>query len=91
MSKWIRRGTLPAVCVVAMATAGCGDYVRQGKGPSQATVAILAAAPGAEPDKFGGTLLSDVITLAAWNSAGRKLLLQSAGPTTIFGLGRSTT
>ena len=32
-----------------------------------------------------------VITLAAWNSAGRKLFDQSAGPTTILGVGRNTT
>ena len=36
------------------------------------------------------TLMSVVTTLVAWYSAGRKLLLHSAGPTTIFGLGRST-
>ena len=35
--------------------------------------------------------MSEVTTLVAWNSAGRKPLLQSAGPTTIFGLGRRTT
>ena len=86
MSKWIRRGTLPAVCVVAMATAGCGDYVRQGKGPSQATVAILAAAPGAEPDKFGGTLLSDVITLVKKTVNGAEVRV----PTVFNDLGRVT-
>ena len=34
--------------------------------------------------------LSDVSTLVAWYSAGRKPLLQSAGPTTIWLLGRRT-
>ena len=37
------------------------------------------------------TFMSAVITLVAWNSAGRKLFDHSAGPTTIFGVGRSTT
>ena len=37
------------------------------------------------------TFISAVLTLVAWYSAGRKLLLQRAGPTTIFGLGRRTT
>jgi len=62
MSKWIRQGTLPAVCLLALAAAGCGDLVRQGTGPSQATVAMLEAVSGAEPGKFGNTLASDVIT-----------------------------
>jgi len=53
------------MCAVlaAVAASGCGDYVRQGNGPTQATVAVLEGASGAEPGKFGGTMLSDVITL----------------------------
>ena len=37
------------------------------------------------------TAMSAVMTLVAWYSAGRKLLLHNAGPTTMFGVGRSTT
>jgi hypothetical protein len=53
------------MCAVlaAVAASGCGDYVRQGNGPAQAIVAVLEGASGAEPGKFGGTMLSDVITL----------------------------
>ena len=62
MSKWIRRGTVPALCLVALGAAGCGDYVREGRGPVSAIVALLQAAPGATPEELGGTLNSDVIT-----------------------------
>jgi hypothetical protein len=62
MSKWIRRGVLPAVGLLALAAAGCGDFVRQGTGPGLVTVAMLEAASGVTPNQFGNTLSSDVIT-----------------------------
>ena len=62
MSKWIRRGVLPAVCLLALAAAGCGDLVRQGHGPSLATVTMLEGSSGASPGEWAGTLLSDVVT-----------------------------
>ena len=62
MSKWIRRGTVPALCLVALGAAGCGEYVREGRGPVTAVVSMLEAAPGSTPEELGGTLHSDVIT-----------------------------
>jgi hypothetical protein len=52
-----------AAAWLAVLTAGCGDLVRQGRGPSQVVITRLEAASGAEPEEFGGTLSSDVITL----------------------------
>ena len=70
-----------------MIGAGCGSYVRdQGRGPTQATVAVLEAAPGAEPNKFGGTLASDVVTNVRKNVNGQIQIVP-----TIFGdVGRVT-
>ena len=62
MSKWIRRGALPAVALLALAATGCGDFIRQGTGPSLATVATLEASSGATPGIWSHTLTSDVIT-----------------------------
>jgi hypothetical protein len=47
---------------LAALSASCGEYVRQSSSPVQVVVLTLEAAPGAQADKFGGTLLSDVIT-----------------------------
>ena len=52
---------LLAVGVVA-ASSGCGHLATEGRSPVQLTIASLSAAPGATPDEFGGTLLSDVLT-----------------------------
>jgi len=50
------------VLAIAFSTS-CGDVVRQGTGSSFLIVTALEGAPGAEPTDFGGTLLSDVITV----------------------------
>ncbi len=53
-----------AVLAVAFGTASCtGDLTRQGQASSYLIVNELAAASGAEPDEFGGTLFSDVLTM----------------------------
>jgi hypothetical protein len=58
-----RRGfRVAAAILVATAPTACGDLQRQGTASSYLTVSSFQAAPGAEPEKFGGTLLSDVIT-----------------------------
>jgi len=62
MSNWIRRGSGPGLALMAVMTAGCGNLAQQGAGPSQAILSVIEAAPGAEPAKFGGTLLADVVT-----------------------------
>jgi hypothetical protein len=64
MSTTTHRTAIAALAACALIGAGCGSsYVRdQGRGPTQATVSLLEGAPGAEPDKFGTTLASDVLT-----------------------------
>jgi len=62
MSKWIRRGVLPAVGLLALSAAGCGDFVRQGTGPGLVTLAALEGASGVAPAEFSHTLASDVVT-----------------------------
>ena len=86
MSKLIRRGALPAVCLLALAAAGCGDLVRQGHGPSLATVSMLEGSSGAVPGEFGGTLSSDVVTYVERDVNG-----QTARVPTVFNdVGRAT-
>jgi hypothetical protein len=46
-----------------LASVSCGDLARQGTGSSYLQVGELVAASGAEPDKLGATLYSDVITV----------------------------
>lgn len=48
---------------VALAATGCGEVARQGRSPVQIVVGTFEAASGAQPEKFGGTLFSDVVTL----------------------------
>jgi hypothetical protein len=76
------------ICAVlaAVAASGCGDLVRQGNGPVQATVAMLEGASGAEPGKFGGTMLSDVVTLVKKTVNGQSVLV----PTVFNDIGRVT-
>jgi hypothetical protein len=64
-----------ALSIVALGS-GCGDVVRQGTGSSYLIINALEAAPGAEPTAFGGTLLSDVLTVVddvptVFNDVGR--------------------
>jgi len=74
----------------AMLSTACGDVVRQGTGGSFLIVSSLEGAPGAEPTEFGGTLLSDVITVVDdsptfFNDIGRvtfRLGLKDAGSPT---------
>ena len=61
-TKWMQRTTLGSIVTLAIVSAGCGDLARQGRSPVQLVINSLEAAPGAEPDEMGTTLLSDVIT-----------------------------
>ena len=56
--------TCLGICALALAVSasGCGEYVREGRGPVIAVVTAVEAASGVKPDEFGGTLDSDVIT-----------------------------
>ena len=62
MSAMFKSWKTLAVLAVAAAAAGCGDLATQGQAPAQLTIMSLTAASGAEPDDFGATLRSDVIT-----------------------------
>jgi hypothetical protein len=87
MSTTLHRTALAAMAASALLGAGCGSYVRdQGRGPTQATVAVLEGAPGAEPDKFGTNLSSDVITNVRKTIAGTQVLV----PTIFADNGRVT-
>jgi len=86
MSKWIGRGTLLTLGLTAVSAAGCGDYVRQGRGPVLATVASLEGSSGAQPGSFGGTLDSDVITYVKKTVGGATVQV----PTVFNDIGRAT-
>ena len=86
MSKWIRLGNLSAVGLLALAAAGCGDFLRQGTSPGLATVAMLEGAPGVTPDKFGNTMQSDVVTYVKKKING----VDTYVPTIFNDLGRAT-
>jgi hypothetical protein len=72
---------------LSVAVSSCGEMSRQGTASSYLIVRSLEAAPGAEPTEFGGTLLSDVITVVdgsatIFNDVGRvtfSLGLKDAG------------
>ena len=60
MGSGVPRWSAPSLrCSVG----GCGDVAREGTGSAFLIVDALEAAPGAEPDEFGSTLLSDVVTV----------------------------
>ena len=76
--------TLAAGVACAAALSGCSETIREGRGPVQAMVTTLEGAPGAEPNKFGGTLSSDVLTLVKKDENGVKVKV----PTIFNDLGR---
>jgi hypothetical protein len=49
--------------LLMLASTGCGDMTREGTGSAFLILDTLEAAPGAQPDEFGGNLQSDVITV----------------------------
>lgn len=61
-TMWKQRTAIGSIALLALVTAGCGDFVRQGRAPVQLVISSLEGASGAEPEDFGGTLNSDVIT-----------------------------
>jgi hypothetical protein len=57
------RTAFAVVAALALATAGCGKFVRdQGTSPAQVVIMSLTGASGAKPTQFGIPVLSDVIT-----------------------------
>ena len=79
-----------AIAAVALTGVSCGELTRQGTSASYLIVEVFEAAPGAEPEEFGGTLLSDVVTVVDdnptfFNDIGRvtfRLGLKDPGPPT---------
>jgi hypothetical protein len=62
-SKAVWGGAIRAVLALSLfAFSGCGDLVREGTGSAYLIVKSIEAASGAEPNDFGGNLLSDVVT-----------------------------
>lgn len=47
----------------ALLTSACGEVARTGRSPAYLQIVRLEGASGAEPDVFGNTLFSDVLTL----------------------------
>lgn len=63
VSTPIARCGLGLVAAAALLTTACGEVARTGRSPAYLVVNAFDAASGAEPDQFGGTLRSDVITI----------------------------
>jgi hypothetical protein len=59
----VGRTAIVLAFIAAVGAAGCGDVARQGTGSSYLILNQLDAASGAEPNRFGGTLNSDVLTV----------------------------
>ena len=55
--------TLFGVVAVSAATAGCGEFVRDGKSPARLVITSLQGASGAEPDELATVVRSDVLTM----------------------------
>ncbi|MGE0816398.1 MAG: hypothetical protein AB7O28_17445 [Vicinamibacterales bacterium] len=86
VSSFTRRATAVMVTAAAMWTAACGDVARSGRSPAYLVLVALDGASGAEPDKFGSTVSSDVVTLVEVDVNGEKVKVP-----TIFGdIGRAT-
>lgn len=69
---------------LAVSTLGCAAYGRPGEASSYLIVDSLTAASGAEPDRFGGALGSDVLTLVNRSVGG----VQVRVPTVFEDIGR---
>jgi hypothetical protein len=60
---WGSRIRLVTAVVLTIASASCGDVVRQGTASSYLVISTLEGASGADPTKFGTNVFSDVITI----------------------------
>ena len=59
---WGGKAALVLGLALAFSTS-CGKVVRQGAGNSFLIISVLDGASGAEPEEFGGTVMSDVLTI----------------------------
>jgi hypothetical protein len=60
---WGSGVVIAGAVLLMLASAGCGEMTREGTASSYLVLDLLEAAPGAEPEEFGGNLHSDVITV----------------------------
>ena len=60
---WGSGVVIAGAVLLMLASAGCGEMTREGTASSYLVLDMIEAAPGAEPDEFGGFLLSDVLTV----------------------------
>jgi hypothetical protein len=82
-----RRIGLLSSLALTLLVVSCGDMARQGTGSSYLIINALEAASGAQPNTFGGTLNSDVVTVVdnvptIFNDIGRvrlSLAMKDAG------------
>ena len=86
MTKHMTVVRFAATLLLALAAAGCGEYVEQGRSPARIVINQLEASSGAEPDEFGNTLRSDVLTLVEMTINNQQVRV----PTIFNDLGRVT-
>lgn len=75
------------IAAAALGAAGCGEFVRGSRSPSQLLIVSLEGASGANPSEFGNTVTSDVVTIVdagstIFNDLGRvtfRMLLRDPG------------
>jgi hypothetical protein len=65
MRGWQMTGKLRGLIAAAalLGTTACGEVARTGRSPAFVVIDRLEAASGADPEKFGTVLFSDVLTL----------------------------
>lgn len=88
VSTWItRRGLIAtgALALTVVLTSACGEVARSGRSPAYLIINAFDAASGAEPDQFGGTLRSDVITIVEVKRGDQTFFV----PTTFNDIGRT--
>lgn len=71
-----------ALCLAAAGS--CNSGVREGRAPSFLIVEALEAAQGGDPDTFGGTLASDVLTCVDQEGALASIFCPAGRTPTIF-------
>src|SRR5688572_32938486 len=60
---WGSGVVIAGAVLLMLASTGCGEMTREGTASSYLVLDLLEAAPGAEPEEFGGFLHSDVLTV----------------------------
>jgi hypothetical protein len=75
-----------ALVAAAVASSSCGDLARTGKSPAFLIIESIEAASGADPNKFGTILFSDVQTMVKRQIDGKEVLV----PTIYSDVGRAT-